>query len=146
MVGQAQESFLLNFAFYHMTVCENNFGLKTNKGFKINKGEVLSCGMTPSSNSNEQVPELVNIPEVSEPVTTSAPQSQVEPQESEISVTSFCDVSDLNSHFKNSNLRFNCGKKSCTGWVYFDLIPIESNFTMISTQIRFLINLCSRMF
>ena len=82
--------------------------------------------MTPSSNSSEQVPEA------SEPVTTSAPQSQEEPQESEIPVTSFCDVSDLNSHFKNSNLRFNCGKKSCTGRVYFDLSQIESNFIIVN--------------
>ena len=95
--------------------------LKTNTGFNINKGEILSCGMTP--NSNEQVPE------VSEPVTTSAPQSPVESQESEIPITSFCDVNDLNAHFKNSNLRFNCGKKTCTGRVYFDLSLIESNFT-----------------
>ena len=93
---------------------------------------MLSCGMTPSTHSNEQVSE------VSEPVTTSAPQSQapvesapVESQESEIPITSFCDVNDLNAHFKNSNLRFNCGKKSCTGRVYFDLSPIESNFTMM---------------
>ena len=119
-----------------MTVCENNFGLKTNKGFKINKGEVLSCGMTPGSNSNEQVSEpLVNIPEVSEPVTTSAPQSQVEPQESEIPVTSFCDVSDLNSHFKNSNLRFNCGKKSCTGRVYYELRHIKSKSLIMKFSI-----------
>ena len=104
-----------------MIVCEKKFGFKTNKGFKINKGEVLSCGMTPSSNSNEQVPEA------SEPVTTSAPQSQGEPQESEIPVTSFCDVSDLNSHFKNSNLRFNCGKKSCTGRVYCESRHIQSS-------------------
>ena len=97
--------------------------------------------MTPSTHSNE-------VPEVSEPVTeetsepepvtTSAPQSQapvesapVESQESEIPITSFCGVSDLNAHFKNSNLRFNCGKKSCTGRVYFYLSLIESNFTMI---------------
>ena len=111
--------------------------LKTNTGFNINKGEILSCGMTPSTNSNEQVPE------VSEPVTTSAPQSQapvesapVESQESEIPITSFCGVNDLNAHFKNSNLRFNCGKKSCTGRVYFVLSPIESNFTMISTLLE----------
>ena len=103
--------------------------------------------MTPSTHSNE-------VPEVSEPVTeetsepepvtTSAPQSQapvesapvvsasVESQESEIPITSFCGVSDLNAHFKNSNLRFNCGKKSCTGRVYFDVI--ESNFTMNHCQ------------
>merc|ERR1712176_412211 len=49
----------------------------TNSGFNINKSEFLSCGMTPNNNSNEQVPE------VSEPVTTSAPQSSVESQESE---------------------------------------------------------------
>ena len=121
--------------------------LKTNTGFNINKGEILSCGMTPSTHSNE-------VPEVSEPVTeetsepepvtTSVPQSQapvetapvvsasVESQESEIPITSFCGVSDLNAHFKNSNLRFNCGKKSCTGRVYFDVI--ESNFTMNHCQ------------
>ena len=104
--------------------------LKTNTGFGINKGEVLSCGMTPSTNSNEQVAE------VSEPVTTSAPETPVASQESEIPKTSFCGVNDLNAHFKNSNLRFNCGKKSCTGWVYFDLSPIESNFTMISTLLK----------
>merc|ERR1712176_492585 len=80
----------------------------TNSGFNIDKGEVLSCGMTPNNNSNEQVPE------VSEPVTTSAPQSPVVSQESEIPITSFCGVNDLNVFFKNSNLRFNCGKKSCT--------------------------------
>ena len=93
--------------------------------------------MTP--NSNEQVPEA------SEPVTTSAPQSQEEPQESEIPVTSFCDVSDLNSHFKNSNLRFNCGKKSCSGRVYFELRHIQSSSLImkfsIMIKIRFSINL-----
>lgn len=68
-------------------------------------------------NSNEQV---------SEPVTTSAPQSQVEQQQSDIPVTSFCDINDLNSHFKNSNLRFNCGKKSCLGLVYFESSRIGS--------------------
>ena len=118
--------------------------MKTNLGFNINKGEVLSCGMTPSSSSNQQVPE------VSEPVTTSVPQSQEEPQESEIPVTSFCDVSDLNSHFKNSNLRFNCGKKSCTGRVYFELRQMKSNSLIMkfstTIKIRFSINLWSWMF
>ena len=118
--------------------------MKTNLGFNINKGEVLSCGMTPSSSSNQQVPE------VSEPVTTSAPQSQEEPQESEIPVTSFCDVSDLNSHFKNSNLRFNCGKKSCTGRVYFELRQMKSKSLLMkfltTIKIRFSINLWSWMF
>ena len=106
-----------------MLGCEYTFGifdLKTITGFNIDKGEILSCGMMPETNSNEQA---------SEPVTTSAPQSQEEPQEepqeSEAPITSFCDVDDLNSHFKNSNLRFNCGKKTCTGRVYFDLSQQE---------------------
>ena len=124
-----------------MIGCENICSLKTNTGFNINKGEILSCGMTPSTHSNEQVSEVSEpvTEETSkpEPVTTSAPQSQapvesapVESQESEIPITSFCGVNDLNAHFKNSNLRFNCGKKSCTGRVYFDLSLIESNFTV----------------
>ena len=121
----------MNLAFYQLIGCENIFALKTNTGFNIDKGEVLSCGMMPNNNSNE--PE-VEIPEVSEPVTTSAPQSPVASQESEIPITSFCDVNDLNAHFKNSNLRFNCGKKSCSGRVYFDLSPFESNFTINHCQ------------
>ena len=119
-----------------MIGCENICSLKTNTGFNINKGEILSCGMTPSTHSNEQVSE------VSEPVTTSVPHSTrpystrppvtTKSQESEIPITSFCGVNDLNAHFKNSNLRFNCGKKSCTGRVYFDLSQIESNYTIVN--------------
>ena len=91
--------------------------LKTHQGFSINKGELLSCGMMPSIDSNEQV---------SEPVTTSAPESPIEQQQSDIPITSFCDINDLNSHFKNSNLRFNCGKKSCLGLVYSESSRIGS--------------------
>ena len=130
-----------------MIGCENICALKTNTGFNINKGEILSCGMTPSTHSNDQVSEVSEPvttsvphstrphstrPPVTTPVTTSAPQEPVESQESEIPITSFCGVNDLNAHFKNSNLRFNCGKKSCTGRVYFDLSQIESNFTIVN--------------
>ena len=65
--------------------------------------------MMPSSNEQPEA-------SVEEPVTTSAPQtpgSQV--GDPEIVKISFCDVADLNSHYKNQNLKFNCGKKSCTG-------------------------------
>ena len=141
-VGLTQVGFLVNLAFKQVIGCINIIALKTNTGFNIHKGEILSCGMTPSTHSNEQVPEVSEpvTEETSEPepVTTSAPQSQapvesasVESQESEIPITSFCGVNDLNAHFKNSNLRFNCGKKSCTGRVYFYLSLIESNFPMM---------------
>ena len=69
--------------------------------------------MMPSSNEQSEA-------SVEEPITTSAPQTpenQVEEPEiaSSPEITSFCDVADLNSHYKNQNLKFNCGKKSCTG-------------------------------
>ena len=69
--------------------------------------------MMPSSNEQSEA-------SVEEPITTSAPQtpgSQVEEPEipSSPEITSFCDIADLNSHYKNQNLKFNCGKKSCTG-------------------------------
>ena len=110
---------------YFVTGCQKIL-LKTIQGFSIKKGELLSCGMMPSMNSNEQV---------SEPVTTSAPQSQVEQQQSDIPVTSFCDINDLNSHFKNSNLRFNCGKKSCLGLVYSESSRIGSIYHWWNFQV-----------
>ena len=88
--------------------------MKTKKGFNIDKGEILSCGMMPSSSSNKQSTETE---QAAEPVTTSAPQSLE--IESEIPKISFCDVDDLNSHYNNQNLRFNCGKKACTGQFLF---------------------------
>ena len=69
--------------------------------------------MTPSSSSNVQAAESE---QATEPVTTSAPQSpEIQTEESEIAKISFCDVDDLNSHYNNQNLRFNCSKKACTG-------------------------------